>query len=321
MVPADLIYVSDAEPGITRKRCGRGWRYIAPDGTTIDRGPERKGLEALAVPPAYVDVWMCSLPNGHLQATGRDQRQRKQYRYHPEWAAHRAETKFDGLVEFGHALPRLRRRVRRDLQEDVGEQAFALASAVVLIDRTALRVGNPDYTRQNGTYGALTLRRQHMQLVDDEVRLNYLAKGGQKVRKRLTDKRLAKVLGRISELPGAELLSWVDDDGDVHSLNSANLNDYIAEASGCEAVTAKTFRTWTGTLAAFEIAEAGSATIKAMAEAAAERLNNTVTIARNSYIHPQVIARAGEGPLELEGYRKADLYAAEGRLLRYLDES
>ncbi|NNE53988.1 MAG: DNA topoisomerase IB [Sulfitobacter sp.] len=320
MVPADLIYVSDAEPGITRRKRGRGWSYIAPDGTTINRGPERKRLDALAVPPAYKDVWMCPLPNGHLQATGRDDRQRKQYRYHPEWAAHRAETKFDRLIDFGHVLPRIRRRVRQDLKEDVGDQAFALASAVVLIDRASVRVGNPDYTKENGSFGAITLRRKHLSLDGNRVGLSYTAKGGKKVRKKLTDKKLAQVLERISDLPGAELLTWVDDEGAPQTLNSSNLNGYIAEAAGDDGFTAKTFRTWTGTLAAFEVAEAGEATIKSMAEAAAARLNNTATIARNSYIHPRVIARAGKVALDVTGYDKADLYQAEGRLLRYLEE-
>lgn len=319
MVPADLVYVSDAEPGITRRRCGRGWSYIAPDGTTIARGPERRRLEALAVPPAYEEVWMCPLANGHLQATGRDERRRKQYRYHPEWAAHRAETKFDRLIAFGNALPRIRRRVRQDLKEEVGEQRFALASAVVLIDRTALRVGSPDYTRENGSYGALTLRRRHVRLAGDEVALNYLAKGGKRVRRRLTDRKLARVLERISDLPGGALMTWVDAEGQPRTLGSGTLNDYIAEAAGEPGITAKTFRTWTGTLAAFEVAEAGEATIKAMAEAAAERLNNTATIARNSYIHPAVIARAGEGPLKVAGHERADLRLSEGRLLAYLE--
>jgi DNA topoisomerase I len=320
VVPADLVYYTDAQPGITRLRRGRGFTYRAPDGTTIARGPERERLEALAVPPAYEDVWMCPLPNGHLQATGIDARQRKQYRYHVEWSAHQSETKFASLVEFGHLLPRLRRRVLKDLEEEAGDRIFALASAVALIDRTSIRVGNPDYTEANGTYGALTLRRKHVKLESDTIQLRYTAKGGKKVRRQMKDRTLARVLEKTADLPGAELLTWVDDGGEVRSLKSGALNGYIAEAAGQEGVTAKTFRTWAGTLAAFEIAEKGAATIKAMAEAAAERLSNTPTVARNSYIHPSVIELAGQDPLTLEPEGMTGLFAAERRMLTYLEQ-
>ena len=215
MVPADLVYYTDAQPGITRLRRGRGFTYRAPDGTTIARGPERARLEALAVPPAYEDVWMCPLPNGHLQATGIDARHRKQYRYHAEWSAHQSETKFASLAEFGHLLPRLRRRVLKDLEEEAGDRIFALASAVALIDRTSIRVGNPDYTEANGTYGALTLRRKHVKLESDTIQLRYTAKGGKKVRRQMKDRTLARVLEKTADLPGAELLTWVDDGGEV----------------------------------------------------------------------------------------------------------
>lgn len=313
-----LVYFSDDQPGISRRRRGRGFSYIAPDGTTIARGAERERLEALAVPPAYEDVWICPLQNGHLQATGRDTRARKQYRYHPEWAELQARTKFDRLAEFGEVLPRIRRRVRRDLQADAGDWLFAIASAVTLIDRTAIRVGSPDYTRQNGSYGALTLRRKHVTLADNRIEMRYTAKGGKKVRRQINDKRLARILDKISDLPGAELLTWVDDEGAVQTLNSTALNAYIADAAGSEGVSAKTFRTWKGTLAAFEVAERGDATIKAMAEAAAAELNNTPTVARNSYIHPAVIEQAGERPLKTKGYERNDLRLSEGRLLKFV---
>ncbi|MFD2740412.1 DNA topoisomerase IB [Sulfitobacter aestuarii] len=319
MAPSELVYYSDDQPGIRRLRRGRGFSYVATDGTTIARGPERKRLEALAVPPAYEDVWMCPLPNGHLQATGRDARQRKQYRYHEAWAAAQAETKFAGLVEFGHLLPRIRRRVRRDLEEEVGDRVFALASAVALIDRTSMRVGNADYTAANGSYGALTLQRRHVKLAGNRIKLRYKAKGGTPVRRQMNDRTLARILGRINDLPGAELLSWVDEEGNARSLNSTALNLYIAQAAGADGVSAKTFRTWAGTLAAFACAEPGGASIKAMAEAAAERLNNTATVARNSYIHPAVIELAGAEPLVLDGTGSRDLLAAERRLLAYLE--
>jgi DNA topoisomerase-1 len=319
MASAGLVHVSDSEPGISRHRRGRGFTYVAPDGTTIARGAERARLEALAVPPAYQDVWLCARPNGHLQATGRDQRQRKQYRYHPDWTAAQAKTKFDGLIPFAQMLPRIRRRVREDLREDAGEEVFALASAVTLIDRASLRVGDAEYTRQNGSYGALTLRGRHIRLDGDHISLRYTAKGGKKVRRRMSDRMLARILHRISDLPGAELLSWVDDDGTPQALTSSTLNAYLAEIAGQDGVTAKTFRTWNGTRAAFEVAASGGATIKDMTEAAAKVLNNTPTVARNSYVHPAVIDLAGADPLSLEGKTSAGLLVGEARLLQFLE--
>jgi len=321
MAPVKLIYYGDDQPGIARLRQGRGFTYRAANGTMIDRGAERKRLEALAVPPAYENVWMSPLENGHLQATGRDARARKQYRYHEKWSEAQSETKFNSLVDFGHALPRLRRFVKRDLEEDAGVRAFALASAVTLIDRASLRVGNADYSRDNGSYGTVTLKNRHVKLDGNTISLRYTAKGGKKVRRQINDRTLAKTLGKINYLPGARLLSWVDADGDVHDLSSTALNNYISEAAGDDHITAKTFRTWAGTVAAFEIAEKGQATIKAMAEAAAEQLSNTATVARNSYIHPRVIDLAGGDPIETDVGRKAGLFAAEARLLTFLEQS
>lgn len=321
MLPSDLIYYTDDQPGIRRLKRGRGFSYVAPDGTSIARGKERARLEGLAVPPAYEDVWMSPLHNGHLQATGRDARQRKQYKYHVEWSAAQAETKFAGLSDFGHMLPRLRRRVGKDLQEEAGERLFALASAVTLIDRAAVRVGNPDYTRENGSYGALTLRASHVRLSGNKIQLRYRGKGGKPVRKQMNDRTLARILHKINDLPGAEILTWTDDSGAAQTLSSTALNNYIAEAAGSQDVTAKTFRTWAGTLAAFEIAEKGNTTIKAMAEAASERLANTPTVARNSYIHPAVVDLAGSDALDVDGLGKSGLLAAENRLLAFLDQS
>jgi len=321
MVVRGLIYYGDDQPGIARLRNGDHFTYKAADGTTIDRTSERARLDAMAVPPAYEDVWMSPLPNGHLLATGRDARSRKQYRYHEKWAEAQAETKFNGLIDFGHALPKLRRFVKRDLEEDAGERAFALASAVTLIDRASLRVGNADYSRENGSYGTVTLQNRHVKLDGNKISLRYTAKGGKKVRRQINDRTLAKTLGKINDLPGAELLSWLDADGEVHQLNSSALNAYIAQASGDETFTAKTFRTWAGTVAAFEVGEKGAATIKDMATAAAHQLSNTATVARNSYIHPAVIDLAGGDPLEIETGRSAGLFAGEARLLAFLENA
>jgi DNA topoisomerase-1 len=314
-----LVYYLDDQPGITRRKCGRGYRYIAPDGTSIDAETERARLKALAVPPAYEDVWMSPLANGHLQATGRDARARKQYRYHADWSRLQAETKFASLAPFGEALPRLRRRVKRDLDADLGAQEFALAAAVTLIDRGALRVGNPDYTAENGSYGALTLRNRHLRLDDRSIRLDFTAKGGTRVRKRISDSTLSNALHKADDLPGARLFSWRDAADTLRPLSSEALNRYIAEASGLDTATAKTFRTWAGTVAAYGVAEQGGATIKSMSEAAAKRLHNTPTIARTSYIHPKVIDLADSDPHPQDTSRRAELFALEARLLSFLD--
>lgn len=313
-----LVYVSDSEPGIQRRRRGRGFSYIAPDGTTIASRAERARIEALAVPPAYEDVWICSKVNGHLQATGRDARSRKQYRYHPDWSAEQASTKYEQLAAFGALLPKIRRRVEHDLSTDPGDTEFALAAAVMIIDRTSLRVGQPEYSRENGSYGALTLKRRHLLMKEGALELKFTAKGGKKVRKQVTDKKLQKLLHKINDVSGATLLSWVDDEGVAHSLSSHQLNTYLSEAAGDDFVTAKTFRTWAGTLAAFEAAEAGQATIKDLADAAARRLHNTPTVARNSYIHPAVIDLSGKPAVRVKALTKSGLFAAEQRLLGLL---
>ncbi|MFC5567862.1 DNA topoisomerase IB [Rubellimicrobium aerolatum] len=309
-------------PGIRRLKRGKGFTYLGPDGTTIERGAERERLEKLGVPPAYERVWMCPLPHGHLQATGYDQRERKQYRYHPDWSTHRSGTKFDRLVDFGRALPAIRERVARDLRAPPGDPRFALAAAVTLIDRLSLRVGNEEYARENGSYGALTLRNKHVKLRDGQIALDFKAKSGQRVRRSLKDSRLLRVLEKASDLPGAELLTWVDEMGHVHSLTSTQLNAYLDEADGDDslAFTAKTFRTWAGTLAAFERLEQGDAPkVKALAEAASQRLHNTPTVAKQAYIHPAVLGMAEQAPDLPPAEPVKGLSAAEARLLAFLE--
>ena len=286
-----LVYYPDSKPGIARFRHGRGFRYIAPDGTSIDDRSERARIKALAVPPAYEDVWICPKTNGHLQATGRDARARKQYRYHPDWRAAQESRKYDDLVAFGSALPQIRRRVRADLAGDIGDQDLAIAAVIALIDKLSLRVGNSSYAKDNATYGATTLQGRHVRLQDDHLRLSYRGKGGKKITRELRESRLMSVLGRLHDLPGAALVTWVDDDDVVHEVTSGQVNARLSEIVGREGITAKTFRTWAGSEAAFKVAaDAENPTIKALSEAAADRLGNTPTIARNSYIHPDVIA-------------------------------
>lgn len=308
-----LVYYPDNRPGISRVRRGRGFSYLAPDGTAIACPVERARLASLAVPPAYRDVWICPVANGHLQATGFDDRARKQYRYHPLWSEFRARQKFDQLPAFARTLPRIRRRLARDLDANPGTQQFALAALVSLIDRMGLRVGNRDYLEENGSYGATTLKRRHLRLLSDRIVLKYKAKGGQRVQQTLKNPRLHRVLQEIDDLPGADLFTWLDADGRPHPLRSETVNDYLAQISG-EEHTAKTFRTWLGTLLAFQAAEAagnGRLTVKSMASAAAEQLGNTPTIARNSYIHPDVIALAEQ---DAEERRVKLAAAAEARV-------
>ncbi|MGR3756299.1 MAG: DNA topoisomerase IB [Tranquillimonas sp.] len=289
----NLVYYPDDRPGITRRRCGRGFTYRAPDGTTIDDRDERRRLAALAGPPAYEDVWICPRRDGHLQASGRDARQRKQYRYHPQWTEFRAQRKYSDLVEFGHALPRIRRRIAEDLRGEAGDLDFAIAAVLGMIDRLSLRVGNAGYAEENGTYGATTLRRRHLKLGKSGLSLNYVAKGGLQVRRRVHDARLARVLHELDDLPGSTLIGWIDEDGKPHEVTSTHVNGRLASITGNDRLTAKTFRTWNGSVAALHAAaEADRITIKEMSEAASRRLSNTPTIARNSYIHPAVIALA-----------------------------
>jgi DNA topoisomerase-1 len=318
--PANLVYYPDTRPGIRRERRGRGFTYFSPDGTRIARGAERRRIEALAVPPAYEKVWICPRPDGHLQATGFDARERKQYRYHPDWTAFRAERKFASLAEFGRLLPRIRRRVSRDLNLDAGEQAFAVAAVVAMMDRLSIRVGNPEYADENGTFGATTLRSRHLRLDDHDLHLVYRGKGGRMIRRTVANRKLMETLQKLHDLPGADLVTWLDDEGAPRSVSSDQVNAWLQEATGADDLSAKTFRTWSGSVAALEAtAKAERITIKVMADAAAERLANTPTIARTSYIHPAVIALADD-PSELpaKGEMVAGLRTSERRLLTLL---
>lgn len=298
---AGLVYYPDSHPGIARRRCGRGFSYLAPEGGRITDREERARIAALAVPPAWEDVWICPTPEGHLQATGLDQRGRKQYRYHPDWTEFQAQRKFDQLPDFARRLPRIRRRLARDLAGNPGEQRFALAALVSLIDRLGLRIGNRGYLDENGSYGATTLKHRHLRIEPDRITLRFRAKGGQRVQRTLKNPKLQRVLSEIDDLPGADLFTWLDADGHPHPLRSEQVNEYLGEIGGDDSVTAKTFRTWIGSLEAYRVALHGNGqklTIKAMAAAAANSLGNTPTIARNSYIHPKIIALAELDPQE-----------------------
>lgn len=327
---AGLVYVSDREPGIKRRKRGRGFSYHLPDGAPLSDKGEKARVARLAIPPAYRSVWICTLPDGHLQATGYDDRGRKQYRYHERWQALRDEHKFEQLILFGHALPSLRRRVLTDAQRLDDPERATLAALVLLLDAAHLRVGNRQYMAENGTYGATTLLKRHVRF-GEGLELQFLAKGGKKVRRHLRAPRLQRILESIADLPGRELFVWQDDAGAVHPVDSSQLNRYIAEISDAPA-SAKTFRTWGGTLAAFSAAlqllvKDERPTIKMMAQAAADELSNTPAISRKSYIHPKVLQivtdpflgadlkhRAAEALPRKDGLR-----ADEQRLLTFLE--
>ena len=312
----DLVYYPDSEPGIRRKRAGRGFSYVAPDGTRIDDKDERRRIAAIAVPPAYDDVWISPLLRGHLQATGQDDRARKQYRYHADWTQHHAQLKFDKLLGFADSLPSLRRWIADRLRGEVGDRDMAIAATLALIDRASLRVGHSIYTEENGSYGATTMLSEHGDFADGRVRLDYTGKGNARIKKDFHAPRLAAVLEACQDLPGAEIITWLDDAGAPHAVRSEQINEVLHDICGAD-VTAKTMRTWNGTLAAFNTARGTEApTIKALSEAAAKTLHNTPTVARNSYIHPAVIELADIAAAERAAIIKRLSRVSETRGLR-----
>jgi DNA topoisomerase-1 len=323
-----LVYVSDSEPGIRRQRAGRSFCYRLPDGTLVRDAALKARISALGLPPAYENVWICIEANGHLQATGFDARGRKQYRYHADWQRLKSGDKFDQLIAFGRALPKLRRAVRRDLEGKPGTVDTMLAAITVLLDEAHLRVGNRAYAQENRTYGATTLLKRHVRFADGGIELRFIAKGGKRVRRTLKHPRLQRLLEDCADLPGRQLFVWRDEAEQVRPVDSGRLNTYLADISGI-AVSAKTFRTWAGSLAAFSMAHhalvAGErVTIKGMSEAAAAVLHNTPAIARGSYIHPDIIALA-EAPDALQRALRRPTLALKGlraeeeRLLRFLE--
>ena len=300
-LPAGLQYSNDNTPGIRRVRRGAHFSYQLANGQTVKDAGQRRRIDQLAIPPAYTDVWICPSAHGHLQATGRDARGRKQYLYHPEWRAARDETKFDRMLAFGAALPRIRARVTRDLALPAKariERTPVIAAVVRLLDTTKVRVGNEEYARTNQSYGLTTLRKRHMAVAGDSLRLRFKGKSGVLHDVGLTDKRIARVVKHCQSLPGQELFKYMDADGEPHGVGSSDVNDYLREASGGE-FTAKDFRTWHGSAAALALFRALDATEQAAVSKTlanrligevAQLLGNTVAVCRKSYIHPQVLA-------------------------------
>jgi DNA topoisomerase-1 len=300
---AGLEYVTDAVPGIRRKRSGRGFSYYNPDGTLIrDRGVRRR-LAALAIPPAWTDVWICPNPQGHLQVTARDRKGRKQYRYHPRFRQQRDDSKFGRMLAFSEALPVIRERVERDLRRRGLPRDKVLATVVWLLERTLFRVGNVAYARSNRSFGLTTLRRRHVQVSGAKLRFEFRGKSGITRTAQITDRRIARIVQRCQELPGQELFKYLDDEGRRQTVDSGDINEYLRQVSGRE-ITAKDFRTWAGTiLAATTLSDIGPAgseresnrnVVRAI-DQVARHLGNTRAVCRKYYVHPAVLGAYRRG--------------------------
>ena len=295
---AMLRHSSDSEPGYTRKEQGRYWAYFDGDKRVTDRDTIER-LNSIALPPAYRDAWFCKDANGHLQATGIDDRGRKQYRYHPEFRARAEASKFAGLAEFGKALPRIRRKVDKDLKKRSLSRDKVLAAVVRLLDEDYLRVGNEEYARANKSYGATTLLSRQVEDDGRKVKMRFKGKSGIEQEVTITDRTLRRLVRQLQELPGQALFQYVNGDGNPHPISSTEVNDYIREASGDD-FTAKHFRTWGATVLAFEQmldkAENARISVKTMIEPVAEALGNTIAISRKSYVHPALIEAIKDDP-------------------------
>jgi DNA topoisomerase-1 len=294
---AGLRYVTDGVRGITRQRVGAGWTYFAPSGKRIQEAGERKRLNSLAIPPAWTDVWICPDPHGHIQATARDARGRKQYRYHQSYREARDQSKFKRMLEFSEVLPALREGIEKDLRAPDLSRRQLLATVVRLLDRTLIRVGNDEYVRENRSYGLTTLRRRHVTVDGTMLRFSFRGKSGVEHTIAVADPRLAKIVQRCRDLPGEELFRYVDSSGKRQLVSSDDVNAYLRELTDRD-ITAKDFRTWGGTmLAAVELRRLGPAAsrreadrnIVAAIDAVAERLGNTRAVCRKYYVHPALI--------------------------------
>jgi DNA topoisomerase I len=294
---AGLRYVTDAGPGIRRKRAGRGFGYRGVDGQVLSDRELVRWIRSLAIPPAWTDVWISPVRNGHILATGRDARGRKQFRYHPEWRAIRDEAKYGRTIAFARALPAIRARVEEDLGRPGLPREKVVATVVRLLELTLVRVGNEEYARQNRSYGLTTLRNRHVRVDGSGLRFRFKGKSGKEHSVGLRDRRLARIVKQCQELPGQQLFQYVDDDGKLETVDSGDVNDYLRSVAG-EDYTAKDFRTWAGTVLAAEALKAvqevdsGAAAKRNVVEAieeVAKSLGNTPAICRKCYVHPAII--------------------------------
>jgi DNA topoisomerase-1 len=321
-----LRHSSDSEPGYTRRLQRGHWAYYDERGNRVTDRAEIDRLNAVALPPAYIDAWFCKDPNGHLQATGRDARGRKQYRYHPDYRSKRDASKYDGCLEFGQALPRLRAKVERDLKKPKLERDTVLAAVVRLLDREHIRVGNEEYARANKSFGATTLRDRHIKRAGGKLKMRFPGKGGTVHEVTVTDRNLTRVVRKAQELPGQMLFQYVNGDGNPQAITSGDVNDYIRNATGGD-FTAKHFRTWGASVIFFKQmlakAEEKRLSVKTALEPVAEALGNTPAISRKSYVHPSLVEVLQEDPRDpLHGFipppPRRRLSSAETAFLAFL---
>lgn len=303
-----LLYVSDEEPGIRRKKSGKGFTYLRPDGKRVEDDTTLKRIRSLAIPPAYTDVWICSKANGHIQATGRDAKGRKQYRYHPAFREIRESTKYERMLDFAKGLPAIRKTIDEHMRMPGLAREKVLATVVHLLENTLIRVGNEDYAKQNKSYGLTTLRDPHVKVDGSELRFQFKGKSGKTWKLQVKDRRVAKIVKACQDLPGQDLFQYLDENGEQQSITSSDVNAYLKEITGRD-ITAKDFRTWAGTvLAAMALSEferfdseaVAKKNIRTAIEQVSARLGNTPTICRKCYVHPQVFDCYLEGSLLLE---------------------
>jgi DNA topoisomerase I len=302
---AGLVYVDDDMPGITRRRAGKGFAYAHPDGRPVKDEKTLKRIRSLVIPPAYRDIWICPLENGHLQATGIDDRGRKQYRYHPRFREVREADKYERLIDFGNALPKIRERVDHDLALPGLPREKVLAAIVYLLEKSLIRVGNEEYAKENGSFGLTTMRMRHVKVQGANIHFHFLGKSKIKHDIEIHDRRLARAVAKIQELPGQHLFQYLNEDGEVHAVTSADVNAYLKEISGHD-FTAKDFRTWAGTVLALtelgsmdppktakELKSSAASVIKVVAK----QLGNTPAVCRKCYVHPGVMRSFLDGSL------------------------
>lgn len=323
---AGLVYVTSDAAGIRRRKNGAGFSYYDADGALIRDEDTLARIRSLAIPPAWTDVWICARANGHLQATGRDAKGRKQHRYHPRFREVRDGAKFERLAEFAKALPALRAQIDRDMRKQGLPREKVLATIAHLLDTTLIRVGNDEYAKSNKSYGLTTLKDQHAKIEGDKLRFVFIGKSGKSWRLTVKNRRVAKVVKAAQELPGQRLFQYLDDDGAPQSVTSTDVNAYLREISGKD-ITAKDFRTWGGTvLAAAEFARLGGfetqtlakANVKAAIETVSASLGNTPTICRKCYVHPLVLETYLAGGFRLGRAKRDGLSEHEAAVLAFL---
>jgi DNA topoisomerase I len=305
---AGLRYVSDEQPGIRRRRSGSGFAYTNADGSVVRDSNALLRIKHLAIPPAWIDVWICPSPNGHIQATGRDSRGRKQYLYHERWREVRDAAKYERLLAFAETLPRIRARIEQDLKQPGAPRTKVLAAVVRLLEETSIRVGNEEYRRENRSFGLTTLRDRHAQFEGDTLRLQFKGKSGKQTVVELSNRRLARIVKQCQDIPGQELFQYLDDNGQRHAIESADVNTYLREISGGD-FTAKDFRTWNGTLLALRhlrrapvtpSTTEGKRQVSAAIKSVASELGNTPAVCRKAYVHPVVVNAYLDGSLAPE---------------------